>query len=161
MPDPGPSESELPTLRGQAVPEAEPSESELPTLRHRTRSGLPPQAQHTLPSARHVERRALPFARPEGRRGVDTPMPGPVSDPIPLTGSAPRPSAEPLRHDSPWSQHLEIDREALPSSLMPAALDEELGDGEERRRAQRVSLVVWVAVAAVAVAAAFAMWSAR
>ncbi len=60
----------------------------------------------TAPNAEPVDRRALPFVKPNDRRGQRSDPPGPISQPP----------------ASPWHHEAGVDREALPSALMPEAL---------------------------------------
>ncbi len=145
----------------ERMPEPPPSDEEL-TIRQRP-GRLPPGAQVTLTSRHDVDRRALPFTQPEGRRDEDEPLElaatvkAPSSDSLELdllddvSSGAPDPSSG----DSPWSR-FDVDPEALPSSLMPPPMTEPV-DENTIRRARRATFVLWVAVAVVAVTTVVAM----
>ena len=121
--------------------------------------------QVTLTSRHDVDRRALPFTKPEGRRDQDEPLElaatvkAPSSDSLELE-LAVEVEVEPTSADvdSPWSS-FDVDPAALPSSMAPPPMGEPV-DEESVQRAKRATLVLWVAVAAVVVITLVAMlWS--
>lgn len=166
--DSGSWTSDAPNGEPEPVPDAPPSEDE-PTVRQRP-DRLPQHMRGTITSRHDVDRRALPFTKPEGRRDEDEPLElaatvkAPSSESLELgravelaaDGESRDPiSSLPPRSESPWGSY-GVDAEALPSSMMPP-LEQEPVDEESIRRAQRATLVLWIAVAAVVAITLLAM----
>lgn len=161
-----------PDMEPDTAPEAAPFEDEEPTIRQ-VSGRLPEHARMTLTSRHDIDRRALPFSKSEGR-DEDEPLELAATVKAPSSGSleldleqepgheldaarAPI-SSFPPSSDSPWSS-FEVDREALPSSLMPLPIDEPL-DEEGTARARRATTILWFAVAAViAITLAAMLWT--
>lgn len=128
-----------------------------------------PRFSATAPSAEPIDRRALPFSAPHDRRTAPSDPPTPISEPPGSFASEPDGPAVPLAAEpdgpavSPWHHEAGVDRDALPSSLMPEALRSDpppqLPPSLRPTAAGRqTSAVVVLAAVLVAALAALAVW---